>query len=95
MIGSIGQTLPLPVTYWLMMVLLLLFLGALALAWMLGRMLGPRSGWRKRWDADREHRRKDQAASDVDPWTEAARRLREEPQDPDAEEGEAHDEPDR
>jgi len=58
---------------WLMMALVALLIGGLLFAWLLGRLLGPRSNWGKPLTGG--DRRADDAGS-VDVWAESGRRVR-------------------
>jgi hypothetical protein len=55
-----------------MLGLVLILIGGIMLGWLLGRMLGPRSGWRRRNERG-PGREDDEPACDA--WQESARRL--------------------
>ena len=64
---------PKPILAWLMLSLLALLIGGFLVAWLLGRLLGPKAHWGKPLTGDRG-RKSDKP--DVDAWSESAKRMR-------------------
>jgi len=56
---------------WLMMALVALLLGGILFAWLLGRLMGPKSNW----GMPLTGQRKPNDDSQVDVWEESARRM--------------------
>jgi len=74
MMGVLANSMPPSLVYVLMLVLLLMLLGGIAIGWFLGRMLGPRSGWRREIERDQAKQRRGPAPPG-DAWSESAKRL--------------------
>lgn len=77
----LSENAPKPMIGWLMLSLVALLVGGLLLAWLIGRMFGPRSHWGKPLT---DGRRRDQAEPPVDAWSESAKRMHVERDDEDA-----------
>lgn len=76
MMALLAEQMTRSLVYVLMLVLVVMLLGGILVAWFLGRILGPRSGWRK--EIDRTATRPSEPAEDA--WSESARRVQLEPE---------------